>query len=176
MFPNKPEWSLVYLKRIKNQNDKKLADFHFKLLHKILPNQESMYHWKISLSSKCRFGCSTIENQSHQFIECSRLQQLHRFVERMFNSLKLNIKMTYKTLLFGYKISYPAYDTVNILVAQIFYAICKYWLKNDGFLCIKRWVYSHIQNLQLMNEHSKDKQLYKLISEFQSKWRDLDNS
>ena len=86
IFHDKPGWSLVSLKRIKIQADNKMKDFHFKLLHKILPNQENLTQWKISTSKKCRFGCNIKEDQCHQFIECSRLRHLLQFVETIFAS------------------------------------------------------------------------------------------
>ena len=134
---NQNDKPLVYSKRIKNQADNKMKDFLFKLLHKILPNQENLIQWKISTSNKCRFGCNTIEDQCHQFKECSRLCHLLHFVETIFASLQFNIKMTYKTLLFGHRIKYSAYNRVNNIISQIFYSIYKYWLKNDSVICIK---------------------------------------
>ena len=38
-----PSWNIFYEKRIKYSENKKLADFHFKLIHKILPCQENLY-------------------------------------------------------------------------------------------------------------------------------------
>ena len=67
----------------------------------------------------------------------------------MFESLKFNVKLTYKTLLFGYKIHYNGYDKVNNLISQIFYAIYKYWLRNNNTLDIRQWEYGHLKTVSL---------------------------
>ena len=72
IFPDHPIWEKVYIARIKQQPIKKLADFNYKLIHRILPNQENLCYWKLSNSNKCRFGCEAIENYDHLFINCPR--------------------------------------------------------------------------------------------------------
>ena len=171
IFPDKAEWSHIYLQRIKNQTNKKLADFHYKLIHKILLNQENLFQWKISPSKKCRFGCNVTENYNHQFVECSHLQGLIQLIEKIFASLKYSIKLTYKTLIFGYKIKYPAYKLVNQLISHLFHAIYIYWLKMDNTINIKRLVYNHLHKLQSVHEYTKEKHMCKFIDEFLHEWR-----
>ena len=66
---------------------------------------------------------------------------------------------------------------VNNLISQIFYSIYKHWLKNDDFIFITRWVYSHLQNLQLIYEHTKKEQLmYKLTKDFLNTRKALDKT
>ena len=47
IFPNKPTWQEIWSTRVKTQTDNKLAEFHFKLIHRILPCQENLYKWKL---------------------------------------------------------------------------------------------------------------------------------
>ena len=35
IFPDRPFWTDIWNSRVKNQKNKKIADFHFKLLHRI---------------------------------------------------------------------------------------------------------------------------------------------
>ena len=43
VLPNKPAWHDIWKTRIQLQSDKKLSDFHYKLIHKILPSQENLH-------------------------------------------------------------------------------------------------------------------------------------
>ena len=72
LFPDRPTWTKIYECRLKHQNIKKLSDFHFKLLHKILPCEENLFRWKISDSNRCRFGCPFVENYNHLFVTCPK--------------------------------------------------------------------------------------------------------
>ena len=137
IFPDRPIWTRVYEARIKHQTVKKIADFNYKLLHRILPIQENLFHWKITNSNKCRFGCDTIENYDHLFINCPRLSDSKLQIEQILQQLGISVKLTLKTLIFGYKIAYPAYDQLNNLLTHIFYAIFKFWVKNDPHLNIQ---------------------------------------
>ena len=131
IFPNKPTWNNVWTKRVMLQKNKTLADFHFKLLHKILPSGENLFKWKMLNSSKCRFGCDTIETYEHMLVNCPKLQDTYSKITRMLKELHYEILFTYKLLIFGYKISYPAYDDINMMLSHIFYAVYKNWLEND---------------------------------------------
>ena len=53
VIPNKPAWHQIWTTRIQAQSDKKLSEFHYKLIHKILPSQENLYKWKLSNSNMC---------------------------------------------------------------------------------------------------------------------------
>ena len=55
--------------------------------------------------------------------------------------LGIELKLTYKTLVFGYKLTYEAYKQVNILLSHICFAIYPYWLKNDGVMNVKYWIF-----------------------------------
>ena len=88
LFPDRPFWSRVYQARIKNQKVKKFADFHFKLLHRVLPCQEYLHRWKISESNFCRFGCLGVENYNHLFITCPRLRETHTKLEKNFQRIR----------------------------------------------------------------------------------------
>ena len=106
-----------------------MADFHFKLLHRVLPSQENLLHWKISNSNKCRFGCTGTENYNHLFITCPKLNDTHLLIEQILKLLRKEVKLSLKTLIFGYKIAYSAYTQLNRFLTHIFYAIFKFWVK-----------------------------------------------
>ena len=122
------------------QKNKKIADFHFKLLHKILPSGENLFKWKMLNSPKCRFGCDTIETYEHMLVNCPKLQDTYSKITRVLKELHYDTLFTYKLLIFGYKISYPAYDDINMMLSHIFYAVYKYWLENDDKKELISWI------------------------------------
>ena len=58
----------------------------------------------------------------------------------MLKELHYDILFTNKLLIFGYKISYPAYDDINMMLLHIFYAVYKYWLENDDKKELISWI------------------------------------
>ena len=74
----------IWTSHITTQTNKKLADFHFKLNHEILPNQENIHKWRLSNSNKCRIGCNAVETYNHMFISCSHLKYSHEKLEKIF--------------------------------------------------------------------------------------------
>ena len=62
----------------------------------------------------------------------------------MFKELHYDINFNYKLLIFGYKISYPAYDDINTWISHIFFAVYKYWLKNDENKVLTWWIKSEL--------------------------------
>ena len=168
IFPERPFWTDLWNSRVKNQKNKKIADFHFKLLHRILPCQENLFRWKILNSNKCRFGCQCIENYHHMFVVCPRLNHLYNKVEAIFKSMNLDIHITYKTLILGYKATYPAYEDINTLLSHIFFAVYRFWIQNDSSIDINIWVFSELKKWQNIYENTKH--AYEIISGFLSKW------
>ena len=171
LFPDKPLWKTVYEKRIKNIGDKKLADFHFKLIHKILPSQENLFKWKISDSNNCRFGCTQIENYNHLFISCPKVQHLIAITENIMKHLGFALKLSLKTLIFGHKLTYKAYNDVNKLVSYIFYSIYKYWLKNDNSINPTQWVLYQLKQMNILYHHTKNN--FSFLNKFLEKWTEL---
>ena len=137
-------WSKIYESRIKNQTVKKMADFHFKLLHRVLPSQENLFHWKISNSNKCRFGCSATENYNHLFITGPQLNDTHLLIEQILKLLGIEVKLSFKTLIFGYKTAYSAHTQFSRLLTHIFYAIFKFWVKNDNSINLQNWIFCEL--------------------------------
>ena len=144
VIPNKPNWNDIWRIRIREQQDKKLSEFHYKLIHKILPCQENLFKWKISNSNTCRFGCQALETYNHLFLTCPRLNKVTIKLENIFRIIGFDFKLVHKTLIFGHKIIYPAYKNLNYLISCIFFAIYKHWLYNNKNTSIDAWIQSHL--------------------------------
>ena len=144
VIPNKPNWNEIWRIRIREQQDKKLSEFHYKLIHKILPCQENLFKWKKSNSNTCRFGCQALETYNHLFLTCPRLNKVIIKLENIFRIIGFDFKLVHKTLIFGHKIIYPAYKNLNYLISCIFFAIYKHWLHNNKNTSIDAWIQSHL--------------------------------
>ena len=117
---------------MKLQSDKKLADFHFKIIHRILPScQENLHKWKISDSNLCRFGCTASETYNHVY-NMSKFVTHSSKAGKTFQKIGINTKLTSRNLLFGYKAIQPPYTPFNKILSNIFYVIYKYWLHNNA--------------------------------------------
>lgn len=91
VFYDRPFWNSIWTNRVKYQKNKKLADFNFKILHRVLPCGENLHNWKITNSNTCRFGCNTKETYEHMFVKCPRLINVYSKIENILSQLKLNI-------------------------------------------------------------------------------------
>ena len=144
VFYDRPFWNSIWTNRVKYQKNKKLADFNFKILHRVLPCGENLYNWKITNSNTCRFGCNTTETYEHMFVKCPRLINVYNKIENILSQLKLNIQITYPLLIFGYKINYNCYSQVNTLLSHIFFSVYKHWLRNEPDMTISQSVYQEL--------------------------------
>ena len=166
VLPNKTTWHENW----KTQTDKKLAEFHYKLIHRILPCQENLYKWKLSNSNACRFGCPTVETYNHMFLTCPRLKLLYIKLEKIFQNIGFTMKLTYRTLLFGHKATYTAYQPVNNLLSYIFYAIYKHWLHNNVQTDIATWLHSHLIFRKKIHLELNDQTSHKLLDNVLKEW------
>ena len=91
LFINKYTWREIWTSCRKSQKNKKNADFHFKLIHRILPSQENLYKLKLSNTEKCRFGCEEKGSYNHMFITCQHLRQLIVKLETIIKSIGYDI-------------------------------------------------------------------------------------
>lgn len=168
IFIDRPLWEDIWNKRVKCQNVKKLADFHFKLLHRILPSQENLYKWKLSNSNLCRFGCSSIETYDHMFITCPRLSNMLSKVETLLRTQGIDLKITYKILITGHKTEYNSYKDVNIFFSHLFFSIYKYWLHNDSSKNIMHWIQSELRLWK--NIYEETNKNIKILNNIIDKW------
>lgn len=99
--------------------------------------------------------------------ECTRIPR------KVFRLLGFTLKITLKTLVFGYKCSYNAYEELNTILSHIFYAIYKYWIKNDMSIDIKHWIFIQLRYWLCIYAETKTNNLLK---EFICKWLEVDTN
>ena len=108
------------------------------------------------------------ETQLVQFINCPRLSELKLKVEQILQQLGISAKLTLKTLIFGYKTVYPAYNHLNRLLTHIFYAIFKFWVKNEPNIEIIHWIFCELDYWKRVYIHTKIN--IDLLNKFLDKW------
>ena len=118
----------------------------------MLPCQENLFLWKVSNSNKCRFGCDVTENYNHLQCICS-LPKVNRY--------KVNDWIDNEI----------ARVRGQTFLSHIFYAIFKYWVKNNNSLSIKNWIFCEVTYWQLVYSHTKAS--FDLLNKFISKWLEL---
>lgn len=94
-------------------------------------------------------------------------------MENIMKNLGFTVKLSMKTLIFGYKLTYDAYTDVNTLISYIFYSIYKYWIKNDGSINIKQWVFVQLKQCKSLYFYTKYKSYYTFLNKFIDKWIEL---
>ena len=86
-------------------DDRKLAEFNYKIINNILINKADLSKWISETSAKCSF-CNQKEHIIHLLYDCSFNHHIWQIIG---NCLKLSI--TYKHIVLGYS---PKLKNVNI--------------------------------------------------------------
>lgn len=102
------------------------------------------------------------------FIDCPRLTSLYRKIEDTFKKMDLNLKITYKLLIFGYKPTYVAYKAINSLISHIFFAVYKNWILNENSINLKNWLFFELKRWKSIYEDTNN--CFEILSTFIEKW------
>ena len=152
--------------KIKCEVDKKIAEFNFKVLHRILPCGFNMHKQKPSVSEKCGF-CNEYETVEHMLYKCSRIQNIWQLVSK---ALGYNIKL--KHVIIGYFLYEMSH--IDFCISSIAYLIYKIWLlfslkeNNEGFricninLRLKTELLYKIEILKLTKNYLKTENVDKI--------------
>ena len=122
---NNFDFKHTYYIKIYKIKDKKVAEFNFKLLHKILPCRHNLNMWKLVNNERCYF-CDNIETVEHMLFYCKNVKHIwHLFLSQ--NNTPFDIPL----LILG-KMDF----TFDWAVSLIQYIIFKNWVmiqNNKGF-------------------------------------------
>ena len=64
-----PKWQDFWTMKQLCEKEKKLAEFNYKLLFRIIAIKTNLYNWKIEDSPNC-FVCNNRDDYQHAFIDC----------------------------------------------------------------------------------------------------------
>lgn len=114
-------WKSIYIRKVKNINDNKIAEFNYNMLHNVLCNNAYLIKWTKDNGDNCTL-CRTIENSKHLSFDCKNVEYIWKKTKTLF--IYWFKKETYRfRLLFRkkYKI-----ESLNILISFTAYNIFKY--------------------------------------------------
>ena len=103
-----------------------LKAFQYKLLHRILPTNRSLYKMGIINYNCCHFCRTHVESIEHLFFECNDVKNLWFYLSEEFllKNYFENLKIDLNTILFGYN------DQRNLSCINIFIALIKVYIFN----------------------------------------------
>lgn len=108
-----------------NINDNRIKMFRWKLLNRILANNQLLHKWKIKEDPLCNV-CGVTDTYDHFFTKCRSIITFKTNINHLFEKIGYKKDMiTLKNIVLGYKISYEKYDIINFLLTYIAYAIYK---------------------------------------------------
>ena len=67
--------------------DKKLQNFQFKLLHKILPTKNLLLKMAVKDNAQCNFCNFSPDSLSHIYFECDKIKELWNSIQNVLNDL-----------------------------------------------------------------------------------------
>ena len=119
LINNEVTFNHVYIRRIKQVNDKKIAEFNYKILHDILPCNANLKKWKIIDSDKCNF-CNGVQDIPHLLYYCKYANAIWCPIE---GALKITIGI--HDVILGVN-----EEHTDFALSVIAFLIYKYWLLN----------------------------------------------
>ena len=166
----KSSWSAIYIQKISNIYDKKVAEFNFKMMHNLLSNRYILSKWKHDIDRNCVICNGIIENNEHLIYSCSNVVEIW---SKASNSLKFNI--SWKNIVIGF------YDEVNDktvlinnIISFIAYRIYKYKMfcrihnNPESYTDLRKHVKFSLQNYYFVLSNTSCKHniaLFKKISD-----------
>ena len=171
-FVTKEDWEAIYLKRVHQLPSKKLAEFSYKFLHRLILCREILCKWKRCESHNCPC-CTKPENVKHVYFECKRVRQIWQKIGR-----SIRINLTWKNIVFGYRQNITIHRVRNLFITVVMYAIFKFWVhgienlieytSSNLWVLIKKdltiWTY-RIQKSKFDKDHRNFKNMWTSIIE-----------
>ena len=98
-----PKWDDTWTMKTIFEKERKLAEFNYKLLYRIIATKSNLYKWNKTNSPIC-FECSTSDDYLHAFIACPLSNRFWDRFERFIISNDIPCpKISLKIIVLGYK-------------------------------------------------------------------------
>ena len=117
------DWEKVYIVNTKKIQNKKIAEFRYKILNNILPCGQKVNKWNKAVSPLCNY-CNMVESISHMLFECVRVKSIWFSIR---HCIKLNI--TLKHLVLGLDCYSVVTENKQLCISLIAYSIFSTWCK-----------------------------------------------
>ena len=165
-LPLKAIYELPFKVTIEN----KLRCFQFKIIHNILPSNQSLFKMGKKTSPRCEHCFSPNETLTHMLYECPTVQKFWREIITWWNELRSEkISLNETDILYGYKPDSSNFYALNHVLITAKHHIFQFWLQNtppsfSNFLSILKDKILCENKIAFKNN---------TLSKFKSKWTTL---
>ncbi len=121
-----PQWSTIYKSKIWDINDRKLAEFNYKVICNIIYTRSKLSKWNKQLSDKCVF-CEQIQDTKHLLFDCPRVKNAWVLIGSI-----LNMSIRYKHIVLGDTPNSSFIKSRNLVINYISYSIYKMWILSEN--------------------------------------------
>ncbi len=121
-----PQWSTIYKSKIWDINDRKLAEFNYKVICNIIYTRSKLVKWNKQLSNKCVF-CEQIQETKHLLFDCPRVKNAWELIGSI-----LNMSIKYKHIVLGDTPNSSFIKSRNLVINYISYSIYKMWILSEN--------------------------------------------
>ncbi len=119
-------WPQIYKQKIWKINDKKLAEFNYKILCNILSNRALVSHWNKDIDENCPY-CGIKQSTKHLLYDCIRIKTVWALIG---NIIKLDVQ--YKHIVIGNTEENDYISCRNLLISYVAYAVYKFWIMAEN--------------------------------------------
>ncbi len=117
------DFGSIYIKKIKEMPDKKIAEFNYKILMRIVACGSDLYKWKKVSDPGCIYCKQTPHDLFHLLYNCPYVKILWNRIE-----VVLHLNILWKTVALGINLD----PDQNILISTINYIIYKKWILDSN--------------------------------------------
>jgi len=161
------DWKTLYTFINTTLVDNRIKQLKLKVIHRIIATNENLFRWNL-VHSPLFLHCGKLETLDHFLSHCRYLDQTWNTLTDIFKHLNLhqNIRCI-KHVAIGYKISYNAYDDINLIISYIVFSIYKAYFiseRRQKQLNILKIVYNEFKALD--NYHKQKTINHTLITKF----------
>ena len=145
---NEINWKNVWNSKVKQIKENKLAQFNFKLLHRILPTGKRLFTWNIRTNPYCKLCADVVEDEQHMLSKCIRLRNYWVLIDKMCSKFDdKHMNFNFKNLVLGKR---------NILVEELYslaaFIIYKTLIMSENIVEMNKPVYPiFIKELEYRN-------------------------
>ena len=119
---HKCEWKEIYKNKVFENVERKIAEFNYKLLFRLIPCNFWLHKDKLKDNKTC-VVCGQVETLEHLYFDCARVKNIWSLIS---NKLKIQIK--HKHIVLGYYCETNTLTTsLNNLISLVLYTIYKHW-------------------------------------------------
>ena len=120
------DWKSIYINQIWKIEDKKLAEFNYKLLTNIICTRSLIAKWNRNITTQCQH-CGERQTIKHLLFECKRVNAIWMQIGQI-----LNLNIRYKHIVIGNKVENTFIKNRNLVISYISYGLYKFWIMSEN--------------------------------------------